>query len=201
MLKFMCRRSRRAPALRARHGPPLPERQARNTKEAPCEPGSRRPLAGPVLRHILPSTCSPETWNPEGDPNSSEDHTPAVKKEPLLPPGKRNMCSIHSWCGLQLASPGPVGPTRGGRSISSSSLRGCLSPLLTRRPRHALPEGCAAGPEDPRHSGRAWLSSGHPPKSLVDTRASACSQDQIHGVQGVAWTCSLEAERASCFRR
>ena len=113
--------------------------------------------------------------------------------------GKRNMCSIHSWCGLQLASPGPVGPTRGGRSVSSSSLRGCLSPLLTGRPRHALPEGCAAGPEDPRHSGRAWLSSGHPPKSLVDIRASACSQDQIHGVQGVAWTCSLKAERASCF--
>ena len=124
MLKFMCRRSRRAPALRARHGPPLPERQARNTKEAPCEPGSRRPPAGPVLRHILPSICSPETWNPEGDPNSSEDHTPAVKKEPLLLPGKRNMCSIHSWCGLQLASPGPVGPTRGKKGAGASWVRG-----------------------------------------------------------------------------
>ncbi|ELR56415.1 hypothetical protein M91_00154, partial [Bos mutus] len=44
------RRSRRAPALRARHGPPPPETQARNTKEAPREPGSRRPPAGPVLR-------------------------------------------------------------------------------------------------------------------------------------------------------
>uniref|UniRef100_A0A4W2HTX7 Histone H3-like centromeric protein A n=1 Tax=Bos indicus x Bos taurus TaxID=30522 RepID=A0A4W2HTX7_BOBOX len=80
------RRSRRAPALRARHGPPPPETQARNTKKAPREPGSRRPPAGPVLRHVLPSTCSPETYSPEGDPNSSEDHTPAVKKEPLLPP-------------------------------------------------------------------------------------------------------------------
>ena len=68
--------------------------------------------------------------------------------------GKRNMCSIHSWCGLQLASPGPVGPTRGGRSVSSSFLRRCLSALLTRRPHHTLPEGCAAGPEDPRHSER-----------------------------------------------
>ena len=163
-------------------------------------PQARHPPASPVFRHVLPYTCSPETRNPEGDPNSSEDHTPAVKKDPLLPPGKRNMCSIHSWCGLQLASPGPVGPTRGGRSISSSSLRGCLSPLLTRRPRHALPQGCAAGPEDPRHSGRAWLSSGHPSESLVGTRASACSQLQIHGVQGVAWTCSLEAERGRCFR-
>ena len=100
MLKFMCRRSRRAPALRARHGLPLPERQARNTKEAPCEPGSRGPPAGPVLRHILPSICSPETWNPEGDPNSSEDHTPAVKEEPLLPPGELQGASRQPLCSL-----------------------------------------------------------------------------------------------------
>ena len=147
-----------------RGAPPMgPRHQRRKPEKGP--PQARHPPASPVFRHVLPYTCSPETRNPEGDPNSSEDHTPAVKKDFLLP-GKRNMCSIHQWCGLQQASPGPVGPTRGGRSVSSSYLRGCLSPLLTRRPRHALPQGCAAGPEDPRHSGRAWLSSGHPSESL-----------------------------------
>ena len=198
-------RGRGAPALPASapgprrsrsRGATSPKHQGGGGPASPAPP----PAGRPVLRHELPSACSPETWNPEGGPSSSEDHTPPVKKDPLLPPGKRNLCSVHSWCGLPLASPGPVGPTRGGRSISSSSLRGCLSPLLTRRPRHALPQGCAAGPEDPRHSGRAWLSSGHPSESLVGTRASACSQLQIHGVQDVAWTCSLEAERGRCFR-
>ncbi|OWK10063.1 CENPA [Cervus elaphus hippelaphus] len=38
----------RAAALRTRHGP-APEPQARNTKEAPREPGSRRQPAGPSL--------------------------------------------------------------------------------------------------------------------------------------------------------
>ena len=52
------------------------------------------------LRHILPSTCSPETWNPEGDPNSSEDHTPAVKEEPLLPPGELQGASRQPLCSL-----------------------------------------------------------------------------------------------------
>lgn len=109
------RRSRGAATLRSRHGPAPPETQARNSTEAPREPGSRRPPAGPPLR-------SPETPRSEGDPNSSEEHAPVVKEEPLLPPGTRNMCSVHSWCGLQLASPGPAGPTRGGRSVSRSSL-------------------------------------------------------------------------------
>ena len=63
-------------------------------------PGSRRPPAGPVLRHVLPSTCSPETWSPEGDPNSSEDHTPAVKKEPLMPPGELQGASRQPLCSL-----------------------------------------------------------------------------------------------------
>ena len=54
----------------------------------------------PVLRPVLPSTCSPGTWNPEGDPNSSEDHTPAVKKDPLLPPGESQGAPRKPLCSL-----------------------------------------------------------------------------------------------------
>ena len=57
----------------------------------------------------------------------------------------RETCYIHSWYGLQLASPSPVDPTRDGRSISSSPLWGCLFLLLTCWPPHALPRGCATG--------------------------------------------------------
>lgn len=47
-------------------------------------------------------------------------------------------------------------PTGSG-SVSNSSLWGRLSPLPTCWACYSLPEGCAAGQEDPRHSGRAWL--------------------------------------------
>ena len=120
----------------------------------------RRPPAGPILRHFLPSTCSPETSGSEGDPNSSEEHTPVVKEEPLLPPGSR--------------------------SVSSSSLWGCLSPLLTYRPCHSLPEGCAAGQEDPRRSGRAPLSSCRPwlwiPGTLPVTRTRSTEYKVLPGL-------------------
>ena len=153
-------RGRGAPALPASapgprrsrsRGATSPKHQGGGGPASPAPP----PAGRPVLRHELPSACSPETWNPEGGPSSSEDHTPPVKKDPLLPPGKRNLCSVHSRCGLPLASPGPVGPTRGGRTF-------CLFVCLFFRTflvhffqdayllalhagRVALPEGCAAG--------------------------------------------------------
>ena len=82
-----------------RGAPPMgPRHQRRKPEKGP--PQARHPPASPVFRHVLPYTCSPETRNPEGDPNSSEDHTPAVKKDPLLPPGESQGAPRKPLCSL-----------------------------------------------------------------------------------------------------
>lgn len=53
-----------------------------------------------LLRPFLPSTRSPETPRSEGDPNSSEEHAPVVKEEPLLPPGELQGASRPPPCRL-----------------------------------------------------------------------------------------------------
>ncbi|KAM9635681.1 histone H3-like centromeric protein A isoform 3-T3 [Trichechus inunguis] len=117
------RRKPEAPRRRSPIPTPSPPRRGPslgNRAATPFPPS--RPPCSLSVRHFLPSTWPAETSGFEGDPKASEEHRPIAKEEALRPPGKRSMCYIHSWCGLQLASPGPVGPTRGGRSISCSSL-------------------------------------------------------------------------------
>ncbi|OWK03317.1 hypothetical protein Celaphus_00007429, partial [Cervus elaphus hippelaphus] len=61
---------------------PVRARHARNTQGRPLPPPNRRP----VSRSVLQSTGSQETCAPAADRSASEGHTPAAKKEPLLPP-------------------------------------------------------------------------------------------------------------------
>ena len=61
--------------------PPRPE-TPRGAPWAQLPPPDRQP----VSRCVLPSMGSPETCPPAGDRSTSEGHTPAAKKEPLLPP-------------------------------------------------------------------------------------------------------------------
>ena len=81
-------RSRRSPGAETLSPRPPPAHQRRE----PETPGGARraqlppPARWPVSRRILPSMGSPETCAPAGDPSAPEGHTPAAKKDPLLPP-------------------------------------------------------------------------------------------------------------------
>lgn len=50
----------------------------------------------------------------------------SLARHPPSFPGTRNMCSVHSWCGFQLASPGPAGPTRGEKGAQVQLGEGCM---------------------------------------------------------------------------
>ena len=62
---------------------------AASEPETPRGPQRARlppPALRPVSRRVLPSTGSPETCAPAGDPSAPEGHAPAAKQDLLLPP-------------------------------------------------------------------------------------------------------------------
>ena len=81
-------RSRRSPGAEK---PPARPPPAPRSREPKTPRGARRaqlppPAHRPVSRRVLPSTGSPETWAPAGDPSAPEGHAPAAKTDPLLLP-------------------------------------------------------------------------------------------------------------------
>ena len=85
----------RDPDLEGAPGPKHPLCAHHRPPGAASEPetprGARRawlppPARQPMSRHVLPSTGSPETCAPAGDPSAPEGHAPAAKKDPLLLP-------------------------------------------------------------------------------------------------------------------
>uniref|UniRef100_A0AC11ASJ7 Uncharacterized protein n=1 Tax=Ovis aries TaxID=9940 RepID=A0AC11ASJ7_SHEEP len=137
----------------------------------PSEPGSRRPPAGPC-----PGTSS--------HPRARRRHA-LLQAIQALQKGTRLLLRKTPFCRLEIRVKFTHGVDFSWQTQALLALQetaeafpvrlfgGCLSLLLTRRPHHTLLKGCSAGPEDQRHSTRAQLGSGHPPMSLVDTRAPA----------------------------
>ena len=172
-------------------------RRRRKPKTPRRHPASPAPAARqpPVLRPVLPSTCSPET---EIRTLQKTTHL-LLRKTPFSRLAGEicvqfTRCVDFSWQAQALLALQEAAEAFLVHLFEVAYLlslhAGCITLLpkdvqLARRIR-GIQEGL----------GRALATC---PESLIDTRASACSQDQIQGVQGVAWTCSLGAEQASCF--
>ena len=165
-----------------RPSPPLPPDpedlgaagpQAQNTKEAGAP---RAPLHRPPAGLFLGTNSRPPARPrhgilKEGRALQKTTHLPLRKTPSAAWQEKSVFSSLAVW--TSVGKPRPCWPYKRRenvlfvclfvfQNVSSSFLPGCLSPRLTRRPRRSSRRMCSWR-EDPRHSGRAGLSSGHPP--------------------------------------